>query len=286
MRGVIYVDMLVFVNALIGYFLLRAAALLAGRITPDWRIFLGAAAAGASSLLLLLPPLPDWLMWGAKIGSAVLIVFIGFPISSVRSFLKCSFWYVFLNIALSGVIFAAVYYGKNENIAINNLAVYFNVSPILLIVCITGVYLTVQLCTWALGRPEGKKTVPFTAQFAQGTIRGTALVDTGFSVSDPITGMPAFLLSFPSVKQKLPAELMHRLSLYFEEGIMETGGMPMRLIPTQTAAGVRALPAVRVSELILEMRGAKHRYTQICAVFTPELLADGSFCAIVPSENG
>ena len=32
MRGVIYVDILFFVNALIGYFLLRGAALLAGRI--------------------------------------------------------------------------------------------------------------------------------------------------------------------------------------------------------------------------------------------------------------
>ena len=45
MRGVIYVDILFFVNALIGYFLLRGAALLAGRIASDWRIFLGAAAA-------------------------------------------------------------------------------------------------------------------------------------------------------------------------------------------------------------------------------------------------
>ena len=42
MRGVIYVDILFFVNALIGYFLLRGAALLAGRIAADWRIFLGA----------------------------------------------------------------------------------------------------------------------------------------------------------------------------------------------------------------------------------------------------
>ena len=39
MRGVIYVDILFFVNALIGYFLLRGAALLAGRIAADWRIF-------------------------------------------------------------------------------------------------------------------------------------------------------------------------------------------------------------------------------------------------------
>ena len=117
MRGVIYVDILFFVNALIGYFLLRGAALLAGRIAADWRIFLGAAAAGLSSLLLLLPPLPQWLMWGAKIGSAVLIVFASFPVHNVRGFLKCCFWYVFLNIALSGAVFAATYYGAAQNVS-------------------------------------------------------------------------------------------------------------------------------------------------------------------------
>ena len=104
MRGVVYVDILFFVNALIGYFLLRAAMQLSGAAAPDWRIYLGAGAAGFASLLLLLPPLPSWLMWGAKLGSAVLIVFTGFPVHSVRGFLKCCFWYVLLNLTLSGVV--------------------------------------------------------------------------------------------------------------------------------------------------------------------------------------
>ena len=242
MRGVIYVDILFFVNALIGYFLLRGAALLAGRIAADWRIFLGAAAAGLSSLLLLLPPLPQWLMWGAKIGSAVLIVFASFPVHNVRGFLKCCFWYVFLNIALSGAVFAATYYGAAQNVSTNNLSVYFNVSPLLLIGCIAGVYLAVQLCAWAFGRPQQVRTIPFTARFEDGCVQG--LVDTGFSVRDPITGTPAFLLSFPAVRGALPPGLLRALALYFDDGAMETGGMPLRLIPTKTAAGTRALPAV------------------------------------------
>ena len=109
-------------------------------------------------------------------------------------------------------------------------------------------------------------------------MQGLALVDTGFSVRDPITGTPAFLLSFPAVRGAL--------ALYFDDGAMETGGMPLRLIPTKTAAGTRALPAVRVRELVLEADGAPRRYTGVCAVFTPEPLADGGFCAIVPAEGG
>ena len=52
-----------------------------------------------------------------------------------------------------------------------------------------------------------------------------------------------------------------------------------------TMAGTRALPAVRVRELRVGGSGAEARYGQICAVFTPERLADGSFCAIVPADN-
>ena len=89
-----------------------------------------------------------------------------------------------------------------------------------------------------------------------------------------------------AVRGALPPGLLRALALYFDDGAMETGGMPLRLIPTKTAAGTRALPAVRVRELVLEADGAPRRYTGVCAVFTPEPLADGGFCAIVPAEGG
>ncbi len=283
MRGVVYVDILFFVNAVIGYFLLRAAAKLAGCRTSGGRLLIGAAAAGLSSLLLLLPPLPAWLMWGAKLGSGVLVVFAGFEVHTMREFLKACFWYILLNITFSGVVFAAIYAGA-EHMRTNNLAVYFHVSPLLLIACITGTYLAVRLFEYAFGCPMQTRTVPFTAQMEEGSVRGMALVDTGFSVRDPITGAPAFLLSFPAVRDALPPALVYTLSLYFTEGAIETGGVTMRLIPTKTAAGTRALPAVRVRELCLETDGARRTYTGLCAVFTQEALADGTFCAIIPAE--
>ncbi|MFQ9681729.1 MAG: sigma-E processing peptidase SpoIIGA [Ruthenibacterium lactatiformans] len=112
---------------------------------------------------------------------------------------------MFLNIALSGAVFAATYYGAAQNVSTNNLSVYFNVSPLLLIGCIAGVYLAVQLCAWAFGRPQQVRTIPFTARFEDGCVQGLALVDTGFSVRDPITGTPAFLLSFRGARRAAAA---------------------------------------------------------------------------------
>ena len=77
MRGIVYVDILVLVNGVIGAFLLRCAARLCGCRAEGWRFLLGSAAAGLSSLILLLPPLPDAVLWLLKLGSAALIVLAG-----------------------------------------------------------------------------------------------------------------------------------------------------------------------------------------------------------------
>ena len=286
MRGVVYIDILFFVNAVIGYFLLRSTARLAGKLAVSWRILVGSLAAGLSSFLLLLPPLPAPLAWGAKIGSAVLIVFIAFPVHSPRGFLKGCFWYAFLNVALSGLVLAVLWYSSADGMMMNNLSVYFNVSPLLLIGSILVMYLLLTVSSALFGRPHGVRTVPFRAVFEEGAaVSGLALLDTGFAVRDPITGAQAFLLSFPAVCAALPPALHDTLATYFDLGAMETGGAPMRLVPTRTAAGVRALPAVRARELVLQAGNKKSRLTDVCAVFTREPLGDGSFCAIVSADS-
>ena len=239
MRGVIYVDILFFVNALIGYFLLRGAALLAGRIAADWRIFLGAAAAGLSSLLLLLPPLPQWLMWGAKIGSAVLIVFASFPVHNVRGFLNAASGMCFLNIALSGAVFAAIIMVRRRMSAPITCRC-ISMFPLCCLSALPAYIWPYSFCAWHwAGRSRcGPYRSPPGSRMAG--VQGLALVDTGFSVRDPITGTPAFLLSFPAVRGALPPGLLRALALYFDDGAMETGGMPLRLIPTKTAAGTCA----------------------------------------------
>lgn len=88
MRGVVYVDILFLVNAVIGLFLLRCTARLAGREYRAWRMALGGMMAGAASLALLLPPFPAVLVWGLKAAEACLIVLAAFPPGGLRCFLK------------------------------------------------------------------------------------------------------------------------------------------------------------------------------------------------------
>lgn len=86
------------------------------------------------------PQLPPVLLWVLKAAEACIIVLAAFPVGSLRCFFKTLWWYAALNVLLSGVVFAALYYGVAGGIEVNNMAVYFNVPPLLLIACVAGVY--------------------------------------------------------------------------------------------------------------------------------------------------
>ena len=94
------------------------------------------------------------------------------------------------------------------------------------------------------------------------------------------------MLSLPLVKSALPAQLNAQLQAFLEQGRLSSAPYALRLVPTQTALGVRALPAVTAQWLVL---GEKKEKTVrgALAVFTPEPFADGAFSAIVsPALKG
>ena len=236
---------------------------------------------------LLLPQLPPALLWGLKAAEACIIVLAAFPPGSLRCFFKTLWWYAALNVLLSGVVFAALYYGVAGGIEVNNMAVYFNVPPLLLIACVAGVYCAVRLVELCFGGPQRAQHVPFAASFGSVCVQGLALLDTGCSVRDPVSGQEAFLLSLPLVKSALPAQLNAQLQAFLEQGQLSSEPYALRLVPTQTALGVRALPAVTVQWLTLGDKKRKKPCAARWRCSHPEPFADGAFSAIVsPALKG
>lgn len=279
MRGVVYVDVLFFTNALIGLCLLRCCASLTGCAVQKFFLFAGGILAGISSLMVILPPLPAWIMGLMKIISAGAIVALAFLKNGRRIFLKCLLWYVALNVLLSGTILLALYYFEPSKIQIYNMTLYFDVSPLLLICCVTGTYFVMQIMTFLMGRPREQIVLPFRATFGSEKLDGYALWDTGYHVKDPISGASTFLLSFPEVQSKLSVPLEKALSNYFRTGNLQAGD-GIRLIPARTATGMRLLPAIK-APLQLMQRERWRETTAALAVFTPERLGDGTFEALV-----
>lgn len=286
MRGVVYVDILFLVNAVIGLFLLRCTARLAGREYSAWRMALGGMMAGAASLALLLPPFPAVLVWGLKAAEACLIVLAAFPPGGLRCFFKTLWWYAALNVLLSGVVFAALYYGVAGGIEVNNMALYFNVPPLLLIACVAGVYCAVRVVDLCFGRPQRAQACAVFRRVWRHMRAGPCPAGHGLFCARPcqrargVSAQPAHGKTGAAAAAWRTAAGFFRTGAAFQRAVRASAG-------AYPDSAWHARIACRDGAMAdIGGKGEKTVHNAL-AVFTPERFADGAFSAIVsPALRG
>ncbi len=286
MKTVVYLDILLLVNFLIGYFLLRAAARLAGADLGAGRALAGAAASALSTLILLAPELPSWLGAAYKLATAAAIVLIAFGYKGWRPFLRACVWFFILNLGLAGLVLLAVYQGGFSGMQVNNFSVYINLSPVVLLLAVLCMYLLIRLLLALFGRPGPENL--WRLQFALAgapPVELQAFYDTGFFLQDPLSGCQALLVSWPGAKNQLPAELNDFLREYFSGGSpLPPAGYRLRLVPCKSAAGQRALPGFIAASAALHGGRGAYGGDGATVVFTDQSLRDGQFQALFGSE--
>ena len=281
MQGIVYVDVLVLLNAIVGYFLLRCTSKLAALPCRGLRLCGASFLAGISALTLLWQNAPLLLSLTGKGAAVALVVFIAFPWCGARSFFKGLLWYIALNAALGGVLFLAVLAGA-KNIYVRGFSFYLHVSPLLLIFCVLGMYALVQGGSLLLGRLRPGERLEFVAELQGAPLSGIALLDTGQQIRDGFTGDRAILCSLPGLRAQLPVPVRAQLEAYFTDGCLLAAEPAMRLIPVQTATGVQALPAMRAREF--RAKTGARAVREPLLVFTREALEGGAVSALVNPE--
>lgn len=280
MYGVIYVDVLVLVNTIAGWFLLRCAAAFARRPLKPIRMLGASVAAGISSLTILLPPLPAALSVLMKLALVGAIVRLAFPFENFRLYIKSCAAFFAANMLCAAAAFAAAQAGV-RGIAANNCAVYIRVSPVLLILCIFAVYVAVEAWDFLFGAGASQTLRSFRAEVMGSPVTGTVLLDSGFRARDPAFGMPLVLFSYPGVSTQLSPALREALETYFERGTLSDTPKGLSLAGVRTAGGLSVLPTASVQSFVL--RGGPDG-VRLRAAFSRERFAEGQFCAIVPAH--
>lgn len=279
MKTVIYLDELLLVNFLIAAFLLPGAGLLCGAACSFGRITAGGCAAAAASLLLLAPRLPFGIQLAVKALLAAGCVRAAFPYRGLRPFLRLCAWYLVLNLALAGVVTAFIVTRNTPGLQTNNLTVYFDVSPLLLLGCVAAVYGVLRLILWCFERPRPGLTAALTFELLGKRINVEAFCDTGLSAGDPCSALPGFMVSLDAVQTQLPAALRGFLQSFFAAappGVLAEPDMAwkMRFIACETAAGRGLFPAVPVQDLTIRQNGRLH-CGRALAIFCPHSFACG-----------
>ena len=195
MRTVIYLDVLLLVNFVVGAAFLLAAGLLCGACCSPLRLVGGAGAAAVSSLALLAPTAPWPLALTYKGTSAALCVAAAYGWQGARNTARLTAWFVLLNLTLTGALFL-------PGAACNNLSFYLPVSPGLLLASTAGVCGVVEGVLHVLGR-SGPACFGAELSVAGQVVPLSVFCDTGFHVQEPLSGRAVVLVRLDAVS--LPA---------------------------------------------------------------------------------
>lgn len=224
------------------------------------RLILAAGVGSLASLIILLPPMNAFLSFAVKLLISAVICVTAFKWGGKREFFKNTAAFYMISFLFCGVMIALWFTFTPKGMVINNSTVYFNISPVYLIISSLVTYLIVQLICRITGRRKAEKLfldVKIEHLGKARELRGK--LDTGCSLVEPFSGNPVIICSKKALNGlepesiELKAETMagarsdERLSsMSVHSGI--------RIIPYKTFSGQGLLPCFKPNRIFIDGR--------------------------------
>ena len=200
---VIYVDTLFFLNTLVDYLLLLAAARLAGEPLHRWRFALGAALGGLYAVAIFLPGLGFLSHPLCRLASVVLMMLVSYGGS--RRLLRQGVLFVALTFAFGGGVVAIGLMG-GTGLSLGKGVFYsaLDLKVVLLSAAVCYGVLTLVFQRLARHSATSGELVNIKLYLGENTADLTALVDTGNTLTDPVSGQPVVVAEGERLGQLFP----------------------------------------------------------------------------------
>lgn len=191
---VIYVDVLIFVNFIVNYFILLATQKICRQRAGILRLFLADALASACSLAVFLPEtgVIIGILVRMAVSSAVVLTAFGFR--DCKRFFSLLGGFYSVSFAYAGICFGIWAVFKPKGMIIKNDIVYFDVSPLLLICTSAVCYVILMLLKKHFSKDGGEAleyTVEITINGQKDSLRG--FLDTGNMLYDCFSECPVII---------------------------------------------------------------------------------------------
>ena len=189
---VIYVDTLFLLNALVDYLLLLAAARLAGEPLRRLRFLAGAALGGLYAAALFLPGLAFLAHPLCRLAAAALMLVTAYGGS--RRLLRQGLLFLALTCAFGGGVVAIGLLG-NRGLTLGNGVFYSPLDLKTVLLSAAGCYGALTLVFRRIGRhtAAGGELVSARLTLGERAVTFPALVDTGNTLADPVSGRPTMV---------------------------------------------------------------------------------------------
>ena len=274
---VVYIDALFLLNLVMNYLLLLSAGKLTGEILHRLRLGLGAAAGALYASAVFFPGMGFLTHPLCKASSAVVMLLIGYGGS--RRLLRVSLVFFGVSAAFGGGIFALELL-DGQGSALKNGVFYSAMDLRLILLSAAACYVVITLVFRRAVRHSAARGEVVPAVL---TVEGrkavlTALVDTGNTLTDPVTGRPVMVAEGEKVAALFPAgQAPDAAGLRNPAAALERLGRSgwhgrCRLLPYQ-AVGIECgmLLALRLDGARIGMQ----EYGNILVALSPTRLSDG-----------
>ena len=145
MKQVIYVDVLIIVNLFVNYFLLLTTSKFLNLKLKLSRFILGEILGSIYSLYIFIPEPNLFVSVLVKLFMSITMVAAAFEFNKIKQFLKIIVCFYAVNFAFSGTMFTLWCFLKPNGMIINNDIVYFNISPLTLIISTVVYYIIIEI---------------------------------------------------------------------------------------------------------------------------------------------
>ena len=274
---VIYVDTLFFLNTLVDYLLLLAAARLAGEPLRRWRFALGAALGGLYAVAIFLPGLGFLSHPVCRVASVVLMMLVSYGGS--RRLLRQGVLFVALTFAFGGGVVAIGLMG-GTGLSLGKGVFYsaLDLKVVLLSAAVCYGVLTLVFQRLARHSATSGELVNIKLYLGENTADLTALVDTGNTLTDPVSGQPVVVAEgerlgplFPQEKRPSLVDLRNPTGALTRLGTGEWKSR-FRLLPYRSVGVDHGLLlAVRVDRMELDGQ----RIGPMLVALSPTSVSDG-----------
>lgn len=264
----VYIDVLLAINLYLTFLLLLAAEKLAHTRYGRLRRTLASVLGAVSSLTVLLPAPPWWVLLPARLLLALLLVWVASGERRWRPLLTQTALFFAANLLLAGGTMLLAFRMPGY-FALHNGVVYVDLDVWTLLAATTLAYAAIWLTERIRARKGGAQTFRLTLTAPGGSVCASASVDTGNSLREPFSGAPAAVARFGAVEGTLPEAVRENVPAMLAgvppEHLPPVPGL--RLIPARTVSGRALLPAYGPVSLD---DGAGGRTSRIWLAFCPD----------------
>lgn len=266
---VVYADVLIVLNLFVNFLILQLTCKICKENYRFIRLIFAALVGAVFSLYIFLPKTGIVTETVFRLTVSALIVLLGFGFDSIKSFLRRIGVFFAVSFLYAGGMMGVWTVFKPDNLAINNGIVYLNISPGVLISATLFVYVILSLIRFFAKKQayEGKRC-KLKITYRNREIFITALVDTGHSLVDPISGSQVII-----VEKSVADRLSLKMPCY---ALAAEGDLPegFRVIPYSSVGGHGLLSAFTPDRIEVETKGELWEIKNVSLALSEEPLGE------------